>query len=194
MGPWLSGAFFPDAPVEHGVGVAGHARKLGLEYRVRFVVEDQDSGWRFLWRVRRQKQLGEPLKSGHGACPFVSVGAILRQWRAVGKVYTTNCAGYVASIASAKAAVINLTTFCNSEFVNSGLRFSVVIPGEVDTPILDNRPIPPSAEARRGMAGAEEVGEAIAMIAGLPPRTNIPELIIRPTYHRDASAETSRFE
>lgn len=95
---------------------------------------------------------------------------------------------------AAKAAVINLTTFCNNEFVNSGLRFSVVIPGEVDTPILDNRPIPPSAEARKGMAGAEEVGEAIAMIAGLPPRTNIPELIIRPTYHRDASAETSRFE
>lgn len=92
-----------------------------------------------------------------------------------------------------KAAVINFTGFLHAEFKNTGIRASVVIPGEVDTPILNNRPVPPSSEARTTMVGAEEAAEAIALIARLPQRTNIPELIIRPTYLRDLSAEVSRF-
>ncbi|MCI0439105.1 MAG: SDR family oxidoreductase [Chloroflexi bacterium] len=94
---------------------------------------------------------------------------------------------------AAKAAVINFTEFINTEFRNTGIRASVVIPGEVDTPILDKRPIPPSAEARGGMVGAEEAAEAIVLIARLPQRSNIPELIIRPTMQRDASREIQGF-
>ena len=44
---------------------------------------------------------------------------------------------------AAKAAVINFTAFLNTELKNTGIRSSVVIPGEVDTPIMDNRPIVP---------------------------------------------------
>ena len=91
---------------------------------------------------------------------------------------------------AAKAAVINFTQFLNNEFKNTGLRASVVIPGEVDTPILDKRPVPPSADARATMVPVEDAGEVIAMIARLSPRTCIPELVIRPTYLRDVSEET----
>jgi NADP-dependent 3-hydroxy acid dehydrogenase YdfG len=90
---------------------------------------------------------------------------------------------------AAKAAVINFTGFLNSEFRNSGIRASVVIPGEVDTPILDNRPVVPSAEARATMVTAEDAAEAIVLIARLPQRASIPELIIRPTMQRDTSKE-----
>ena len=90
---------------------------------------------------------------------------------------------------AAKAAVINFTAFLNNEFKNTGIRSSVVIPGEVDTPILDNRPIVPSDEARDTMVTAEDAAEAIFLIANLPQRACIPELIIRPTYMRDTSAE-----
>ncbi len=90
---------------------------------------------------------------------------------------------------AAKAAVINFTAFLNNEFKNSGIRSSVVIPGEVDTPILDNRPVVPSDEARDTMVTAEDAAEAIFLIANLPQRACIPELIIRPTYQRDTSAE-----
>ena len=90
---------------------------------------------------------------------------------------------------AAKAAVINFTQFLNNELKNTGIRSSVVIPGEVDTPILDNRPIVPSDDARDTMVTAEDAAEAIFLIANLPQRACIPELIIRPTYMRDTSAE-----
>ena len=95
------------------------------------------------------------------------------------------------SYSAAKAAVINFTAFLNNEYRNSGIRFSVVIPGEVDTPILDGRPVVPSAEARGTMVTAEDTAEAIALIARLPQRACIPELVIRPTWLRDTSAEVN---
>ena len=90
---------------------------------------------------------------------------------------------------AAKAAVINFTGFLSAEFRNQGIRASVVIPGEVDTPILDKRPVPPSADARETMVTAEDSAEAITLIAALPQRTNIPELVIRPTFQRDFTGE-----
>ena len=90
---------------------------------------------------------------------------------------------------AAKAAVINFTAFLNNELKNTGIRSSVVIPGEVDTPILDGRPIVPSDDARATMVTADDAAEAIFLIANLPQRACIPELIIRPTYQRDTSAE-----
>ncbi len=90
---------------------------------------------------------------------------------------------------AAKAGVINFTQHLIGEFENSGVRFSVVIPGEIDTPILDKRPVPPSAEARSTMATSEDVAEAIALIARLPDRALIPQLVIRPTMQRDTSGE-----
>ena len=99
--------------------------------------------------------------------------------------------GLLAGMAygAAKAGVINFTQFLNAELRNTGIRASVVIPGEVDTPILDKRPVNPSADARETMVTAEDAAEAITMIARLPSRAAIPELVIRPTYLRDTSAE-----
>lgn len=90
---------------------------------------------------------------------------------------------------AAKAGVINFTEFLNNDLRNTGIRASVIIPGEVATPILDKRPIPPDADARTMMVDVAETSEAIVLIATLPPRTNIPELVIRPTMHRDMAAE-----
>ncbi len=88
-----------------------------------------------------------------------------------------------------KAAVINFTGHLNEEFKGTNIRASVVIPGEITTPLLDKRPVPPSAEARNTMAGPEDVAEAVALIAGLPQNSSIPELVIRPTLQRDVSEE-----
>ncbi len=90
---------------------------------------------------------------------------------------------------AAKAGVINFTEFLNADLRNTGIRASVVIPGEVATPILDNRPIPPDADARATMVDVAETSAAIRLIATLPPRSNIPELTIRPTLHRDMAGE-----
>ena len=102
----------------------------------------------------------------------------------------SNLGGMIYS--AVKAAVINFTGFLNDHLKNTGIRASVVIPGEVDTPILDNRPIPPDENARAKMVTAEDTAEAISMIARLPLRTNIPELQIRPTFVRDNSGEIEK--
>ena len=102
----------------------------------------------------------------------------------------SNLGGMIYS--AVKAAVINFTGFLNDDLKNTGIRASVVIPGEVDTPILDNRPIPPDENARAKMVTAEDTAEAISMIARLPLRTNIPELQIRPTFVRDNAGEIEK--
>lgn len=108
----------------------------------------------------------------------------------IGTIYCTQ--SVVPAMLAAKAAVINFTSFLNTEFRNTGIRASVVIPGEVATPILDLRPIPPSAESRSMMVDVEETSAAIYLIATLPQRTNIPELVIRPTWQRDLAQEIER--
>ena len=102
----------------------------------------------------------------------------------------SNLGGMIYS--AVKAAVINFTGFLNDDLKNTGIRASVVKTGEVDTQILDNRPIPPDENARAKMVTAEDTAEAISMIARLPLRTNIPELQIRPTFIRDNSGEIEK--
>ncbi len=90
---------------------------------------------------------------------------------------------------AAKAGAINFTEFLNNDLRNTGIRASVIIPGEVATPILDKRPIPPDSDARTMMVDVAETSAAILLIATLPARSNIPELVIRPTMHRDLTGE-----
>jgi NAD(P)-dependent dehydrogenase (short-subunit alcohol dehydrogenase family) len=61
-----------------------------------------------------------------------------------------------------------------------GVRVANVYPGEVDTPILDQRPVPLTAEHRRSILQPEDVARAVLMIASLPPRATVPELVITP--------------
>ena len=88
-----------------------------------------------------------------------------------------------------KASIIAFTKFLNSEFAKTNIRATVVSPGEIETPALDRRPVPPNEEGRKTISGPEEVSELLVTIVGLPQRTAIPEVIIRPTFDRDRSEE-----
>ena len=83
-----------------------------------------------------------------------------------------------------KRGVIALTEQINMEECQNGVRASSVLPGEVATPILEKRPVPPSKAQRDLMAQAEDLGEAILFIAQMPARTCVNELIIAPTWNR----------
>ncbi|MBX7165422.1 MAG: SDR family oxidoreductase [Pirellulales bacterium] len=85
--------------------------------------------------------------------------------------------GYNAS----KFAMTALGTSVSLEFGAQGLRVTNVYPGEVDTPILEHRPTPVSAERRSLMLQPEDIAEAVLMVACLPPRAHVAELVIKPT-------------
>lgn len=88
--------------------------------------------------------------------------------------------GGVAYCAS-KFAVCALTTAVGNEEASHGIRITNVLPGEVDTPILEKRPTPVSDERRAKMLQPEDLGSVVVAIAALPPRAHVPELIIKPT-------------
>jgi len=83
-----------------------------------------------------------------------------------------------------KRAVIALTESINMEECANGIRATSVLPGEVATPILEKRPVPPSAEERARMLQAEDLGRTLLFVATMPPRACITELIIAPTWNR----------
>ena len=77
----------------------------------------------------------------------------------------------------------------NSELRASGIRATTIIPGEVDTPILEGRPMPPSDEARGTMMRPEDVASAILLCATMPARTLVEEIVLTPTKPRDMEEE-----
>jgi NADP-dependent 3-hydroxy acid dehydrogenase YdfG len=62
----------------------------------------------------------------------------------------------------------------------TGVRFSVVAPGMVDTPMLDRRPEPPPPGQRAHMLQPADVAETCAFLAALPAHVTVPELTIVP--------------
>lgn len=83
-----------------------------------------------------------------------------------------------------KHAVVSLTETLNVEEAKHGIRATCILPGEVATPILEKRPIPPSAEVRAQMLQAEDLGKTILFVATLPPRACVNEVVISPTWNR----------
>jgi NADP-dependent 3-hydroxy acid dehydrogenase YdfG len=94
-----------------------------------------------------------------------------------------------AAYGAAKAAVRNLMGHVHNTLRNHGIRATTIMPAEVDTPILDKRPLNPDADARATMMQAEDVARAIVLCVTLPPRTVIEEIVMSPTILRDQSAD-----
>jgi NADP-dependent 3-hydroxy acid dehydrogenase YdfG len=88
--------------------------------------------------------------------------------------------GYNAS----KRAVIALTETINIEEAANGIRATSILPGEVATPILEKRPVPPPQSERARMLQAEDLGKTVLFIATLPPRACVNEIVVSPTWNR----------
>jgi len=94
-------------------------------------------------------------------------------------------AGYVAS----KHGMAGLSMAIGLEESRHGIRSCNICPGEVNTPILDGRPSPPSSEARQTMMGPEDVAQAILFAATMPARTLVEEIVMTPAKPRDMEHE-----
>lgn len=91
-----------------------------------------------------------------------------------------------AAYTASKHAMVALTHSINLEAAEFGIRTTVILPGEVDTPILNVRQAPVSEKRRSLMLQPEDLGDTVAFVAGMPPHVTIPELWILPTYQVSA--------
>lgn len=89
-----------------------------------------------------------------------------------------------AAYNGSKHGVTALTETINMEECANGIRACAICPAEVATPIMDRRPVPPSAEDRARMLQPEDLGRTIRFIAELPAHACINQLIISPTWNR----------
>ena len=64
---------------------------------------------------------------------------------------------------------------------SKGIRSTVIYPGEVNTPILDSRPVAVPADRRVAILQPEDVAKAVRFLVELHPRASVPELVIKPT-------------
>jgi len=81
---------------------------------------------------------------------------------------------------AAKRALLSLTESVNLELGRHGIRACALIPGEVDTPMIDRRPTLPSPERRAAMLRPEDIAEAVYYVVTRPPRVTVTELVICP--------------
>jgi NADP-dependent 3-hydroxy acid dehydrogenase YdfG len=99
----------------------------------------------------------------------------------------------ISSIAGKRAIALGGIAYCASKFAMSalgtsvsnevaadGVRITNVYPGEVNTPLLDQRPTPVSQEHRERILQSEDVAGILVAIAALPPRAHVPEIVIKP--------------
>jgi NADP-dependent 3-hydroxy acid dehydrogenase YdfG len=93
-----------------------------------------------------------------------------------------------AAYSAAKHGVVGMSHSINCEECINGIRSTVVCPGEVATPILDQRPVPVSAQDRARMLQSEDVADLIVYVATLPAHVCLNEVWITPTWNRGYAA------
>lgn len=143
----------------------------------------------------------DTLVHGNLSSAFYCARAVLPVMRAQGGgqlIHTASIAGrninplagpgYTAS----KHAVVAMSHSINMEECINGIRSTVVCPGEVNTPILKNRPNPLSDAELARMLQPEHCGDLIRYVACLPPGVTMNEVWITPTWNRGYVAALER--
>lgn len=85
---------------------------------------------------------------------------------------------------AAKHAVVAMSHAINMEEFANNIRSCALCPGEVATPVLDNRPVPVSPEERARMLQPQDLADIILMTCLLPSRVCLNEVVISPTWNR----------
>ncbi len=128
----------------------------------------------------------------------IAVLPIMRRHQDGVLIHTASMAGRFiggpggAVYGAAKHGVVAMSHSINMQECINGIRSSVVLPGEVATPILDKRPVPVTAEERARMLQSPDVGDLIRYIACLPKHVCLNEVMITPAWNRGYVAALAR--
>lgn len=87
-----------------------------------------------------------------------------------------------AAYSASKHAMTALTSVLAQEEKDNGIHATNLCPGEVNTPILDARPVKVSDEHKAQILQPEDVAAAVVFIATLFRRAHVPELLIRANH------------
>jgi NAD(P)-dependent dehydrogenase (short-subunit alcohol dehydrogenase family) len=79
-----------------------------------------------------------------------------------------------------KFGLAGLTQSINAEERGRGIRACAIFPGDIDTPLLNQRPQPPDAAARAKMMQPEDVAACALPCIRLSAKVVIEELLLRP--------------
>ena len=124
---------------------------------------------------------------------FYCVRAVLPTMRAQKNGLVINIASWAgrhtmalvgAAYNGSKQAVVALSETINMEECGNGIRACAICPAEVATPIMDRRPVPPSAQERARMLQPEDLGRTIRWVADQPAHVCVNEILISPTWNR----------
>ena len=121
---------------------------------------------------------------------FVFSKAVLPEMKARGDGLIVNLASRAAMNPSLLAGVGYSTSKIGMEALNivtneegnpHGVRACLFNPGAGNTPIMERRPVVPSAEQKAKMIQSEDIAAAVVFLASLPPRVHIDVLSMMPT-------------
>jgi NADP-dependent 3-hydroxy acid dehydrogenase YdfG len=176
LGAWVVKTFGGVDILINNAGESSHARSI------RWTPQEQ---WESVINVNltgvyalTQSVLPSMLERGAGTVVTVASLAALRPGGLGGVAY-----------GAAKAGARAVMQATHAELRNKGIRACTIFPAEVDTPILDKRPLVPDAQARATMMQAEDVARAILLVCTMPQRTVIEEIVMSPTFQRDTSKD-----
>ena len=152
----------------------------GMNVPKRYWTNQSKEGWQKVIRAN----LDGIFNTVHSVMPTMraqSDGLIINVSSWAG-VYHTKLTG--AAYNASKSGVIALTETINMEEGVNGIRACAICPGEVATPILDTRPIPPSKEERARMLQLDDMASTIKYVSELPKNACVNQIIISPTWNR----------
>ena len=133
------------------------------------------------------------LVDGNLTAPFLTSVAVLPGMRKRGGghlIQIASMAGKGISFLSgpgytaAKHGFVALSQSINQENGIHNIRSCCICPGEVATDILKNRPEPVPAEDIERLLQPEDIAAMALFVATLPPRANVTEMLVTPTYMR----------
>jgi NADP-dependent 3-hydroxy acid dehydrogenase YdfG len=144
------------------------------------------------WAKLNAERVKTVLDANLNSAFYCSVAAltVMRPQRDGLLIHTSSWAGRFVGLVSgpayvaAKHGVVAMSYSINMEEFQHGIRSTVLCPNEVATPILDQRPIPVSAEDRARMIQPEHMADLIVYIAKQPPTICLNEVVISPTWNR----------
>ncbi|HEU5098300.1 MAG TPA: SDR family oxidoreductase [Roseiflexaceae bacterium] len=85
-----------------------------------------------------------------------------------------------AAYSASKHALNALSKVVSQEEEQHGIRSTIISPGDINTPLLDKRPAPVSAEQRAKILQPDDIAAAALFVARLPAHVSVPEIVIKP--------------